>query len=108
MRKIYCQNCDKQIETKHDLFTTQIFFMIQAYCKSCYFDKIKQVSSLAVSNTPLNGRYSNFLALMTFMGLIMVYFAEIQYIKMPLIIVLSIVLFMRVYSFVRFERHLLL
>ncbi|MDQ0159291.1 hypothetical protein [Alkalibacillus salilacus] len=107
MKKVYCQNCGKHIESKRDLFTTQIFFMIQAYCQSCYFERIKKVSALAVSNTPLNGRYSNFLALMTLVGLIMVYFAEIDYIKIPLLVVLSIVLFMRLYSFIRFERHLL-
>ncbi|WP_017187313.1 hypothetical protein [Alkalibacillus haloalkaliphilus] len=106
MRQVHCQNCDQLIETKKDLFTTQIFFMVQAYCKQCYFDKIKKVSSLAVSNTPLNGRYSNFLAGLTFVGLILVYFAEIEYIKIPLILVLTLVLFMRIYSFVRFERHL--
>ncbi|MDQ0352147.1 hypothetical protein J2R98_001981 [Alkalibacillus filiformis] len=106
MRQVHCQNCDQLIESKKDLFTTQIFFMVQAYCKKCYFDKIKKVSSLAVSNTPLNGRYSNFLAGLTLVGLILVYFAEIQYIKYPLILVLALVLFMRVYSFVRFERHL--
>ncbi|GAA0452145.1 hypothetical protein GCM10008935_03440 [Alkalibacillus silvisoli] len=106
MKKVHCQNCQKQIESKKDLYTTQIFFMVQAYCKNCYIEKIKKLSSLVVSNTPLNGKYSNFLAAITLVGLILVYFAEIQYIKIPLILVLSLVLLMRIYSFVRFERHL--
>ncbi|WP_188207852.1 hypothetical protein [Alkalibacillus aidingensis] len=106
MRKVYCQKCRKQIESRKELYTMQIFFSIGAFCGSCYIEKIKSVSSLVVSNTPLNGRYANFLTLMTLVGLIMVYFAEVAYIKIPLIVVLSLVLLMRAYSFIRFERHL--
>ncbi|WP_027964854.1 hypothetical protein [Halalkalibacillus halophilus] len=106
MRKIYCQKCEKEITSRKQLFTTQIFFWVAAYCSTCYVERIKSVSSLAVSNTPLNGKYSNFLAGITVIGLFMVFFAEIPYIKIPLIVVLSLVLLMRIYSYMRFERHL--
>ncbi|WP_054751978.1 hypothetical protein [Piscibacillus salipiscarius] len=58
-KKAICEECGKTITSKNDLVTTTALLKLTTYCKDCYVERIKSFSSLFVSNTPLNGKYSN-------------------------------------------------
>ncbi|MGP4071536.1 hypothetical protein ACTWQB_03155 [Piscibacillus sp. B03] len=103
--KVFCEECSRPIKDKDELVTTTVLFSLVPYCKDCYVDQIKGMSSLIVSNTPVNGTYSNFFSVIGLIALIPIMFIS-DSIKYIFIIGIIIFLLYRVFSYLWFERHL--
>lgn len=103
--KVFCEECSRLIRDKDELVTTTVLFSLVPYCKDCYVDQIKGMSSLIVSNTPVNGTYSNFFSVVGLIALIPIMFIS-DSIKYVFIIGIIIFLLYRVFSYLWFERHL--
>lgn len=101
-RKVICERCAGEIESKEDLVTTLSLFTICAYHNECYANEIKGMRSLFVSNVPINGTYSTFgTILLTILLLGVVLFLELT----PWVILLSLFFIgTRLYSYLAIER----
>lgn len=103
-REVYCEACNREIKSRHELVITTIFFSLVCYHDACFSKSIKGFKTLFVSNSPINGvagtTYSIFLFLVAVLFFI---FSPIYNI---LAILMLIVPTYRVLAWFMYERYL--
>lgn len=102
-KEMHCESCLLPIKVREDLVTVWAFFKIRLYHESCYANSLKGAAALFVSNTPINRFSGNFTAIVAFIVAWIPLFTDIA----PAItIVCSLIVLLRLYSLIRFEKHL--
>src|SRR5690625_680221 len=101
---INCEKCGESIDYSEDLVTATVILEVLPFHSQCYATNLKGANTLVVSNQPLNGFASNFRTIaFSLFAILWAIFAEqslkwISFVAMPLVIY-------RLYSYVRYERH---
>lgn len=104
-KEIYCELCQKQIKIRDDLITTTLMLEVVPYHEKCYGSNIKGAQTLFISNEPVNGFAGTFFTILAvILAILWAIFAE-----GPMKLVSTLVLIpvgYRIYSYIRYERHL--
>ena len=102
-KSIYCERCCGEIANKNDLIVTNKFLSIVPYHEKCFSKELKGLSTIFVSNVPINGTSSNVcLVILLIIGVISLFIKELRYVSALALISLCI----RIYSWFQYERHL--
>src|SRR5690625_8034486 len=104
-KQIICEHCKTEIKHKHDLVVAFLFIEINPYHGECYVQGLKGVKTFFLANRPINsasGTYSAVVSIIISIFIIIMVPNEI----IPLVIILLIPFFARLYSYYSFERHL--
>ncbi|KZE63782.1 hypothetical protein AWM68_11750 [Fictibacillus phosphorivorans] len=101
-KEINCESCLMPIKAREELRTVWAFFKLRPYHRSCYENSLKG-AALFVGNQPVNGFPGNFTALAAFVLAWTPLFTDIT---PALSIVGSLIVLLRLYSFLRFEKQL--
>lgn len=54
-KKIFCENCKKEIRSKSELITVTSFFTVVPYHEICYSSDLRSIKMFFISNQPMNG-----------------------------------------------------
>jgi hypothetical protein len=101
-KEMHCESCLLPIENRDDLITVWAFFKVRPYHRSCYENSLKG-AALFVGNQPINGFSGNLTAFAAFIVAWVPLFTNVT----PAIsIVCCLIVLMRLYSFLRFEKQL--
>ncbi len=117
MRKIVCDHCKKFIVKRDDLIVTTkyLFFLPRRYHQECFADlaKMKTLTSGFVNRLPINSiQYTLLIILCTvfcwFIGLVFLMMGRLPFLILgALFMVVPIpALFIRIYSYLKYERPL--
>jgi|GEM_PF-3466189 len=99
---IICEKCKRKIARKNDLIVTNIFYYLVAYHSEC-FAKEQRDFSLFVGDLVINGFSGNLLAVMAgILGILVLLIPGYRLLALLSLIVLGV----RAYSWLRFERYL--
>ncbi|MBB6454162.1 hypothetical protein HNQ94_002613 [Salirhabdus euzebyi] len=102
-RKIYCDDCLKEIEFRGDLVVSRILFEIIPYHASCYGKALTTKKTILLSNEPLNGPFATFISFLFCIAAIVALFFDNGWIISILCLVFPA---LRLYIWKRFERYL--
>ncbi|WP_226536875.1 hypothetical protein [Fictibacillus halophilus] len=102
-KEMYCESCLMPIKTRDDLITVWAFFKVRPYHRACYANSLKGAATLFVSNQPINGFSGNFTAFVAFILAWIPLFTDVTW---GLTVVCVLIVLMRLYSFIRFEKQL--
>jgi hypothetical protein len=95
-KKIICNKCSREIESKDNLVTTFKFIKIVPYHSKCYSNEIKSLKTLVISNQPINGMASNILTIfITILALILIFLGDKEFmflLLMPLVRLYSLLM----------------
>ena len=106
-KEIYCSVCAGEIYTKEDLVVAKEFVGIFPFHASCYSKSVKGMRTLFLSNTPINGFASTIGAVLLFLiGLIAIFFIPETGFKLVGILLITVPLGLRLYSWFKYERYL--
>lgn len=104
-KEIYCDFCQKQIKVRDDLITSTMVLEAVPFHERCYGSNIKGARTLFLSNEPINGLAGNVTAVISLiLAVLWPIFAE-GVMKWAFLLALVPVGY-RIYSYVKFERHL--
>ncbi|OOE14858.1 hypothetical protein [Fictibacillus arsenicus] len=101
-KEMHCESCLMPIKTRDDLITVWAFFKVRPYHRSCYENSLKG-AALFVGNQPINGFSGNFTALVAFILAWIPLFTDVTW---GLTVVCVLIVIMRLYSIIRFEKQL--
>lgn len=100
---ILCKKCKGQIKDIDDLVVTNSFIWIVPYHARCFANQLKGLNTVHVGNKPINGTMGNtWTILSAILGIILLFVEGMRYLS----IVLFLFIFVRFYSWFRYERHL--
>lgn len=103
-KKIYCEKCDETIDYKEDLVTATVILEVLPYHSHCYATDLKGANSIILNNKPLNGFASNFKVIsISIIAVLWAIFAD-QSIKWVSFVAIPVIIY-RLYSYLKFERH---
>ncbi|WP_409252718.1 hypothetical protein V1502_01980 [Bacillus sp. SCS-153A] len=104
-KEIYCDFCQKQIKVRDDLITATLMYEVVPYHERCYASNIKGAKTLFISNEPINGFAATFYIVLTvILAIIWAIFAESSMKAASLLMLIPVGY--RIYSYIRYERHL--
>lgn len=100
---IYCEKCVGEIKSRDDLVVTNKCIYIVPYHEKCFSKELKGVSTIFVGNEPINGTSSNiFTVLAVILGIVVLFIQELRFLSVVSLLILCV----RLYSWIQYERHL--
>jgi len=102
-KTIYCEKCAGEITSKDDLVVTNKFLSIVPYHEKCFSKELKGLSTISVGNKPINGTAGNVSTILAvIVGIVLLFIQELRYLSA----ISLLALFIRLYSWFQYERHL--
>ncbi|WP_423419455.1 hypothetical protein [Fictibacillus nanhaiensis] len=99
-KELNCDSCLMPIKEMEELRTVWAFFKLRPYHRSCYENSLRGAG--LVGTQPINGFSGNFTALVAF---ILAWLPLFTNISPVLTIVGTLIVLLRLYSFIRFEKR---
>lgn len=100
---IYCEKCVGEIKSKNDLVITNKFIYIVPYHEKCFSNELKGLSTIFVGNKPINGTSGNVgTVLAVILGIVVLFIQELRFLSAVSLLILCV----RLYSWIHYERHL--
>lgn len=102
-KTIYCHFCSGEIKSRDDLVVTDYFFRLVPYHSKCFANRLKSMETIFIDNKPVNGTMANvWVGIAIVFGTITLLIPETRYYSILFFLYLPI----RLYSWLKFERHL--
>lgn len=105
-KKIICEHCSGEIEYKSDLVVANLFINMETYHNDCYSQGLKTAKTFFLSNHPLNSIGGTLSAIYSIL-LSIICFVVFTNEAMLIAILVLIPFFLRILSYILYERHLL-
>lgn len=104
-KTVYCEKCKRRIPYRGDLVTTTIFLEVVPYHEDCFANDLKGAKTLFVDNQPINGFSGNSTFLLCFiLAFILLFFVDGPMKWLSILMIIPIIY--RIYSYLKYERHL--
>lgn len=105
-KKIICEHCSGEIKYKADLVVANLFVNLETYHNECYAQGLKTAKTFFLNNHPLNSTGGTISALYSvFLSILFLIFFPIEASVFAILILIPF--FLRILSYVLYERHLI-